>query len=218
MSVQSKPLVEPSSREEVRFPADFVWGMATASYQIEGAVAEDGRTPSIWDTFSSIPGAVLNGDTGEVACDHYHRMPADVDLLADLGRGPRDGVAAVVDEPVQAFLGHRRPLPSPRSRRGRSGRAFGAPIGGEHGLGLRERDGPAEQEALDLPAALGPDAPQLVGRLDPLRRRRHAEAGAERSDRDIAWRAVPARVDRRPNGPTKSAHAWRWPLARTQAC
>ena len=59
--------------------------MATASYQIEGAVAEDGRTPSIWDTFSRIPGAVLNGDTGEVACDHYHRMPADVDLLADLG-------------------------------------------------------------------------------------------------------------------------------------
>ena len=68
-----------------RFPSDFVWGMATASYQIEGAVAEDGRTPSIWDTFSRIPGAVLGGDTGEVACDHYHRMPADVDLLAELG-------------------------------------------------------------------------------------------------------------------------------------
>ena len=89
MSVQSKPLVEASSSPDpaaaVRFPADFVWGMATASYQIEGAVAEDGRTPSIWDTFSSIPGAVLNGDTGEVACDHYRRMPADVDLLADLG-------------------------------------------------------------------------------------------------------------------------------------
>ena len=69
----------------IRFPRDFAWGMATASYQIEGAVAEDGRTPSIWDTFSHVPGAVLGGDTGDVACDHYHRMPADVDLLADLG-------------------------------------------------------------------------------------------------------------------------------------
>ncbi|GAA5106180.1 GH1 family beta-glucosidase [Alloalcanivorax gelatiniphagus] len=85
MTVQSKPLSAALATEEVRFPADFVWGMATASYQIEGAVAEDGRTPSIWDTFSRIPGAVLGGDTGEVACDHYHRMPTDVDLLADLG-------------------------------------------------------------------------------------------------------------------------------------
>lgn len=71
--------------DTVRFPRDFVWGAATASYQIEGAVAEDGRTPSIWDTFSRIPGAVMNGDTGDVACDHYHRMPEDVALLADLG-------------------------------------------------------------------------------------------------------------------------------------
>lgn len=70
---------------KVSFPHDFVWGMATASYQIEGAVAEDGRTPSIWDTFSHLPGAVLNDDNGDVACEHYHRMPADVALLADLG-------------------------------------------------------------------------------------------------------------------------------------
>ncbi|MCW2736998.1 GH1 family beta-glucosidase [Nocardioides sp.] len=79
------PRTEPERSGEARFSAGFVWGMATASYQIEGAVAEDGRTPSIWDTFSRVPGAVLAGDTGEVACDHYHRMPADVDLLADLG-------------------------------------------------------------------------------------------------------------------------------------
>ncbi|WP_345711724.1 family 1 glycosylhydrolase, partial [Kineococcus glutinatus] len=56
------------------FPAGFAWGSATASYQIEGAVAEDGRTPSIWDTFSHTPGRVLNGDTGDVADDHYHRF------------------------------------------------------------------------------------------------------------------------------------------------
>ena len=67
------------------FPAGFVWGAATASYQIEGAVHEDGRAPSIWDTFSHTPGAVLGGDTGDVACDHYHRYREDVALLADLG-------------------------------------------------------------------------------------------------------------------------------------
>src|SRR5688572_18446320 len=65
-------------------PADFRWGVATASYQIEGAVAEDGRTPSIWDTFSHTPGAVLNAHTGDVACEHYHRMPEDVALMREL--------------------------------------------------------------------------------------------------------------------------------------
>ena len=55
------------------FPAGFDWGVATASYQIEGAVDEDGRAPSIWDTFAHTPGAVLDGDTGDVAGDHYHR-------------------------------------------------------------------------------------------------------------------------------------------------
>ena len=63
----------------------FTWGVATASYQIEGATHADGRLPSIWDTFSAVPGKVLNGDTGEVACDHYHRWQSDVDLIASLG-------------------------------------------------------------------------------------------------------------------------------------
>ena len=67
------------------FPADFVWGTATASYQIEGAVAEDGRGPSIWDTFSQVPGAISDGTTGEVADDHYHRYAEDIALLASLG-------------------------------------------------------------------------------------------------------------------------------------
>jgi beta-glucosidase len=67
------------------FPSDFVWGAATASYQIEGAVHEDGRGPSIWDTFSHTPGKTLNGDTGDVACDHYHRVPEDVALMSSLG-------------------------------------------------------------------------------------------------------------------------------------
>lgn len=67
-----------------RLPAGFVWGAATAAYQIEGAVAADGRTPSIWDTLSHTPGAVDNGDNGDIACDSYHRWPEDLELLRKL--------------------------------------------------------------------------------------------------------------------------------------
>ncbi|MFE6253733.1 GH1 family beta-glucosidase [Agromyces sp. NPDC057865] len=67
------------------FPADFLFGTATAAFQIEGAAFEGGRTASIWDAFCRVPGAVINGDTGDVACDHYHRMPQDVALMKDLG-------------------------------------------------------------------------------------------------------------------------------------
>ncbi|MCI1675169.1 MAG: GH1 family beta-glucosidase [Ancrocorticia sp.] len=67
------------------FPEGFVFGAATAAYQIEGAATEGGRQPSIWDTFSSLPGAVFNGDTGAIACDHYHRFRDDVALMAELG-------------------------------------------------------------------------------------------------------------------------------------
>jgi beta-glucosidase len=69
----------------VRFPPDFLWGAATAAYQIEGAVAHGGRSPSIWDAFSRRPGAIVNGDTGDVACDHYHRYRDDVALMSSLG-------------------------------------------------------------------------------------------------------------------------------------
>ncbi|MEV4382965.1 GH1 family beta-glucosidase [Streptosporangium sp. NPDC049644] len=67
------------------FPTGFVWGAATASYQIEGAAQEDGRGPSIWDTFSRTPGKVAGGDTGDVACDHYFRHADDVSLMSELG-------------------------------------------------------------------------------------------------------------------------------------
>ncbi|WP_088290058.1 GH1 family beta-glucosidase [Kineosporia sp. A_224] len=76
------------------FPEGFLWGAATASYQIEGAATEDGRGPSIWDTFSHTPGLTLDGATGDVACDHYHRVDADVALMAGLGlQGYRFSVA-----------------------------------------------------------------------------------------------------------------------------
>jgi beta-galactosidase len=67
------------------FPADFTWGTATAAYQIEGAVAEDGRGPSIWDTFAHTPGMISDGTTGDVAVDHYHRYAEDIDILASMG-------------------------------------------------------------------------------------------------------------------------------------
>ncbi|MFI6320043.1 GH1 family beta-glucosidase [Nonomuraea sp. NPDC050556] len=73
------------TRGTVVFPEGFVWGAATAAYQIEGAVREDGRGTSIWDTFSATPGKVANGDTGEIACDHYHRYRDDVALMRELG-------------------------------------------------------------------------------------------------------------------------------------
>ncbi|HJQ26099.1 MAG TPA: GH1 family beta-glucosidase [Blastocatellia bacterium] len=68
-----------------RFPEGFLWGTATASYQVEGAASEDGRGPSIWDTFSHTPGKVVNNATGDTADDHYHRYKEDVQLMKSLG-------------------------------------------------------------------------------------------------------------------------------------
>lgn len=61
-----------------QFPKDLIWGRATASYQIEGAIREGGRKPSVWDTFSAACGRVLNGDTGAGACDHFQRYEDDI--------------------------------------------------------------------------------------------------------------------------------------------
>ena len=68
----------------MRFPDRFLWGASTSAYQIEGAVSEDGRGTSIWDTFSHTPGKIDGGGTGDVACDHYHRVDEDLDLLGEL--------------------------------------------------------------------------------------------------------------------------------------
>lgn len=77
-----------------RFPDDFSWGTATASYQVEGAWNEDGKGESIWDRFAHTPGRILNGDTGDVACDQYHRYREDVALMKELGlRGYRFSIA-----------------------------------------------------------------------------------------------------------------------------
>ncbi|MGH8889601.1 MAG: glycoside hydrolase family 1 protein, partial [Acidothermaceae bacterium] len=77
--------VDTAHSSMLEFPQGFIWGAATASYQIEGAAAEGGRTPSIWDTFSRTPGKVFEGHTGDVACDHYHRYRDDVALMSRLG-------------------------------------------------------------------------------------------------------------------------------------
>ena len=78
-------MVEPGAVDLTALPRDFCWGAATAAYQIEGGAGEGGRGPSIWDTFSHTPGAVLGGDTGDVTSDHFHRWREDVALMAELG-------------------------------------------------------------------------------------------------------------------------------------
>src|SRR5436853_3293657 len=70
---------------DLSFPAGFRWGCATAAYQIEGAIHEDGRGQTNWDVFAHTPGRIANGDTGDVACDSYHLYPADIQLLKNLG-------------------------------------------------------------------------------------------------------------------------------------
>lgn len=75
----------PSASTAPAFPDGFVWGAATSAYQIEGGVRADGRGPSIWDVFGRRPGAIADGDTGDMACDHYHRFRSDVALMKDLG-------------------------------------------------------------------------------------------------------------------------------------
>jgi beta-glucosidase len=84
-------IIQPQSLPEAsvikRFPTNFLWGAATAAYQIEGAAQEDGRGVSIWDTFSATPGKVHQGDTGAIAADHYHRYAEDIELMAQLGLG-----------------------------------------------------------------------------------------------------------------------------------
>src|SRR5688572_25376681 len=77
-AVSARPLAE-------RFPSGFAWGAATSAYQIEGAVDADGRGPSIWDTYSHSPGRIEDGTNGDVACDHYHRLTQDLDLMQSLG-------------------------------------------------------------------------------------------------------------------------------------
>ncbi|MEU9375420.1 GH1 family beta-glucosidase [Streptomyces sp. NPDC048255] len=86
---ESLPVTEraadPANIDLAAFPHGFAWGTATSAYQIEGAVAEGGRAPSIWDTFTRVPGAIDGGHTGDTACDHYHRWPEDIALMRQLG-------------------------------------------------------------------------------------------------------------------------------------
>ncbi len=86
MSTVSRVTTDSRPQRTARiFPADFLFGAATAAYQIEGAAFEDGRTASIWDAFARVPGAVIGAENGDVACDHYHRYPQDVALMKELG-------------------------------------------------------------------------------------------------------------------------------------
>jgi beta-glucosidase len=83
MAIENKPEVDLA--QWTPLPTNFFWGASTSAYQIEGAINEDGRGSSIWDDFAAVPGMIQGGDTGEIAVDHYHRMPADVALMKQLG-------------------------------------------------------------------------------------------------------------------------------------
>jgi beta-glucosidase len=87
MATSSSPTTAPAPAPALArtFPAAFLWGAATSAYQVEGAVAEDGRGESIWDRFTATPGTIANGDTGRIACDSYHRHALDVGLMRELG-------------------------------------------------------------------------------------------------------------------------------------
>ncbi|TXK16995.1 GH1 family beta-glucosidase [Homoserinibacter sp. GY 40078] len=85
MTIAPRLTAEPSLSDLAAFPPYFRWGFATAAYQIEGAANEGGRGASIWDTFAHTDGLTRHGDTGDIACDHYHRWESDLDLLAELG-------------------------------------------------------------------------------------------------------------------------------------
>ncbi|MBT9166461.1 MAG: Beta-glucosidase [Chloroflexi bacterium] len=71
--------------KKITYPPDFVWGAAASSYQIEGAWDENGKGESIWDRFCHVPGNIANNDSGDIACDHYHRYKEDVALMKELG-------------------------------------------------------------------------------------------------------------------------------------
>lgn len=77
--------VDPSFPFPKNFPKDFVWGVATSAFQIEGASREDGKGLSIWDEFCRVPGVIADASNGDIACDHYHRLSSDLDMIADLG-------------------------------------------------------------------------------------------------------------------------------------
>jgi beta-glucosidase len=78
------PVSQAANITERTFPEGFLWGTATAAYQVEGAANEDGRGTTIWDTFSHIPGKIKNNDNGDVACDFYHRYPSDIKLMREM--------------------------------------------------------------------------------------------------------------------------------------
>ena len=90
-----------SADGQLRFPDGFLWGAATAAYQIEGAADADGKGQSIWDTFSHTPGKTYHGDTGDVACDSYHRYPEDIALLKRLGAGRLPAEPVLAADPAR---------------------------------------------------------------------------------------------------------------------
>ena len=208
--VSGQPATDADGRRAAAFPAGFLWGTATAAYQIEGSPDADGKGPSIWDTFTHTPGKILDGSTGDVACDHYRRMPEDVALMGALGVNayrfsvswpriePEDGAVemrgvAFYDRLVDELL-------DPRHRTRRHALPLGpAAVGG----GLRRLAGARDRRAVRRlrgvdgrePRRPRPhlDHPQRARRLRDVRLRvRHARPGQGAAVRVVHRDAPPA--------------------------
>ena len=214
--------VTQATGEQLRFPDGFAWGTATASYQIEGAVDEDGRGPSIWDTFSPHARARSpDGDTGDVADDHYHRYREDVALMADLGVG-------CVPLLARLAAGAARRAAARSTRRGLDfyRRLVDELLGaGHHALGRRSTTGTCRRRwrtpaagRRATPRSGSPTTPRVVheraAATGSRTGRRSTSRGARRSSATppgvhAPGRTDPARRAARPRTTCCSATAWR---------
>ena len=172
-----------------RFPKDFFWGTATSSYQIEGAWNEDGKGPSIWDTYAHTPGKIKNGDTGDVANDHYHRYKEDVALMRSMGA---NAYRFSISWPRIFPQGHGHAEPE--------GPRLLQPAGGRAGRG-RHR---AVRHALPLGSAAG--APGQGRMAEP----RHGQ-GVRRLRRPTSPRSS-ATACGTSSRSTSSARSWTWAI------
>ncbi|MBF5033533.1 beta-glucosidase [Micromonospora sp. ANENR4] len=162
---------DPEPDRGLRFPDGFAWGAATSAYQIEGAAKEDGRGESVWDTFSHTPGRIRNGDTGDVAADHYHRYAQDLDLMRDLG-----------------LRSYRFSISWPRIQADGSGRP------NQRGLDFYRRlvDGLRERDIAPMATLFHWDLPQALQDTGGWENRDTAERFAEYAD--VVFRALGDRV------------------------
>jgi hypothetical protein len=143
------------------FPTGFRWGVSTSAYQIEGAGGTDGRRPSIWDTFAHTPGRIVDGSTGDVACDHYHRLPVATLFHWDLPQPLEDAGGWLNRDTAHRFAEYADVVAARGARRAGTGPAGSGP---HRARGDRRLGGRSGNTAGSAPQVLGPavSAPIVV--------------------------------------------------------